>query len=160
MKQPRTCENLNIPFDLCICYQESRDLDHPELARLIAQTIINSINKKLRDFVHRDKCQQHEISSTYPIRLEEFVVQKQETIRMLKARFETNLGALYQGFVQACYIRRNNNACLVTFKLNSDNSTVIMQKDFPRLNAYVDAAYCIPESVYKNYCVCRDWLEV
>jgi hypothetical protein len=36
MKQPRTCTNIHIPWDFCICYVKSVDLNDPALAIRVA----------------------------------------------------------------------------------------------------------------------------
>jgi hypothetical protein len=100
MKQPRNCDNLRIPFEYCICQQETFEMDEPELAQKVAQTIIDSINSQIDTSPYRKLCQHHLLSPDYPIRLEEYVQNNNET-RILKAKFETLPGeALYQGLVQ------------------------------------------------------------
>jgi hypothetical protein len=102
MKQPRNCDNLRIPFDYCLCQQESVDLDQPQLAQRVAQTIIDSINQQIDASPYGKLCKHHKISPDYPIRLEEFV-QEENNTRILKAKFETLPGeALYQGIVRVC----------------------------------------------------------
>lgn len=102
MKQPRDCDNLLIPFDYCLCQQESIDLDEPEMAQRVAQVIIDSINQQIDASSYSKLCKRHRLSPEYPIRLEEYVQYGAET-RILKAKFETLPGeALYQGVVQVC----------------------------------------------------------
>lgn len=102
MKQPRNCNNLNIPWEHCICYTQALDLNDLKLAQRVAQSIVDFINRQLDESEYTDKCLRHTLSPNYPIRLEEFL-HKDSNSRTLKAKFETMPGqALYQGIIQVC----------------------------------------------------------
>lgn len=83
-----------------MCYVKKVDLNDGQLAKRVAQVIIDFIN----DFVEKSKdghkCLRHELSPDYSIRLEESILGNSSS-RVLTAKFQTLPGqALYQAVVE------------------------------------------------------------
>uniref|UniRef100_A0AC34F3F1 Uncharacterized protein n=1 Tax=Panagrolaimus sp. ES5 TaxID=591445 RepID=A0AC34F3F1_9BILA len=140
---PRTCDNLRIPFESCICKKTKISIsnDNPILIPA-ANAVIKKMNQNLRDLNETNDCVLLTLNPSESIIMNEFQVDG--NIKIYEITFNTLPGnGKFWGYVSYDSIQQN--------------FTVLSEK-LSRLNMYAEQAQCAIKARFGSYCFCINLL--
>ncbi|KAH7698410.1 hypothetical protein AAVH_34496 [Aphelenchoides avenae] len=145
----RTCANQMVPFQYCICQYESvdRTKTHRALAGRLAHFMVGRVNSDLESHNVTNLCATLSLDVTRQIELVEW--EPSARLNIFRVTFYTVPG---QGRFWG-YVRVEGNTT------DTSESYTLLTRRLSRLDTYGDKAFCLPDSIAKSYCYCKELLE-
>ncbi|KAI6185454.1 hypothetical protein M3Y98_00025300 [Aphelenchoides besseyi] len=137
----RTCNDLQIPFQYCLCQETKVPIDDVELAKRLIRVIVDHMNQQLQSNSEtKSKCAQLSLNEKKPFSLVQHRPESKRRVYFTTFAVNPSNGS-YVGFVEML-----NNGTIVA-----------SQKHYPRQDAYGKHSKCLKTDteLLRHYCYCN-----